>query len=152
MKTHHYNFIWIFILVVSLIGVFMLVKIAYANPLGLPTYAFTGLRVKEAYSFAKLSPESLDGLPCNCGCMTDAKNHGGRLHTRGLIDCFMNGNVNAGGSWDRHASECGLCYEDALLAKEEYENEKNKEEIKEILMARYAKQIFSNTTVYGGKK
>ena len=150
MKEHYYNYIWIGILILSLIGTFFVIQIAYANPLDLPNYAFTKPGINEAYSFAKLESDKLTGLPCNCGCMTDAINHGGRLHSRGLIDCFMQGDINNGGKWDAHASECGLCYEDALYAKKLYGESKTKEEIKQALEAKYATQTISNNTVYGG--
>ncbi len=151
LEASRHNLIWILVITLSIIGAFLLVKIAYANPLGLPEYAFTKPGIKEAYAFAKISPDKLEGLPCNCGCMIDADNHGGRLHKRGLIDCFMQGDVNVEGIWDSHASECGLCYEDALLAQQEYEKGKTKDEIKEVLMAKYAAQTFSDTAVYGRK-
>lgn len=145
-----HNYIWIALVIASVFGIIFLLKIAYANPLGLPDYAFTKPSIKEAYSFAKLNQNYLTDLPCNCGCSIDAKNHGGRLHSRGLIDCFMNGDVNAGGKWDAHASECGLCYEDALEAKKLYEEGKTKDEVKDALEAKYAKQIISTDTAYGG--
>lgn len=150
MKEYHYNYLWIAIFVLSIAGTFFVIKLAYANPLDLPNYAFTKLGIKEAYSFAKLERDKLTGLPCNCGCMTDTINHGGRLHSRGLIDCFMQGDINNGGKWDGHASECGLCYEDALYAKRLYGGGKTKEDIKQALEAKYATQTTSNNTVYGG--
>src|SRR3989338_4291691 len=101
--SKNYNFLWIGIIALSIILGLLLVKTAYANPLNLPSYAFTKPAIKEAYSFAKLSSDMLNDLPCNCGCMNDASNHGGRLHSRGLIDCFMNGDINNGGVWDGHA-------------------------------------------------
>ena len=149
MKARHYNYLWIGILLLSIFGTIFLIKVAYANPLGLPDYAFTKPGIKEAYSFAKLERDKLTDLPCNCGCMTDAVNHGGRLHSRGLIDCFMQGDVNNGGEWSSHASECGLCYENALYAKELYSEGETKEEIKSALEAKYATQISSDDTVYG---
>jgi len=150
MNSHHYNYMWVGILVLSIIGALLIMKTAYANPLDLPTYAFIKPDIKAAYSYAKLDADKLIGLPCNCGCMSDAANHGGRLHSRGLIDCFMQGDVNNKGKWDAHASECGLCYQDALYAKSLYEEGKTKEEIKKMLEAKYATQTISNNTVYGG--
>lgn len=146
MKLH--NFIWIGTIIFSLIGFFYLFNTAYANPSDLPDYAFIKSDIKEAYFFAKLEGDKLTGLPCNCGCMSDAANHGGRLHSRGLIDCFMQGDVNNGGEWDAHASECGLCYEDALYAKKLYFEGRTKGEIKEKLEEKYAGQKFGNETVY----
>src|SRR3989338_1576718 len=150
MKEYHYNYLWIGILIISIFGTFFIIKMAYANPLGLPDYAFTKTGIKDAYSFAKLYEDKLTGLPCNCGCMSDAANHGGRLHSRGLIDCFMQGDVNNGGEWDEHASECGLCYEDALYVKKLYGGGRTKEEIKQIFEAKYASQTISNDTMFGG--
>ena len=150
MKEHRYNYLWAFVLVLSIIGIFLVIKLAYANPLDLPNYAFTKPGIKDAYSFAKLEGDKLTGLPCNCGCGSDAAGHGGRLHSRGLIDCFMQGDVNIDGEWDAHASECGLCYEDALYAKKLYGGGKTKEEIKSILEEKYATQTISDDTVYGG--
>ena len=148
MKEHHYNYIWIGIFVLSIIGALFIIKMAYANPLDLPDYAFTKPSIKEAYSFAKLNSTQLTDLPCNCGCGTDATGHGGRLHARGLIDCFMKGDINKGGSWDAHASECGLCYEDALYAKQLYDQGKTKDEVKEALLAKYATQIISKDNLF----
>ncbi len=142
------DYIWILILALSIIGGIFIMKLAYANPFALPSYVFTKPGIKEAYTFAKLSPEKLEGLPCNCGCMEDAASHGGRLHSRGLLDCFMEGDVNNGGKWDAHATECGLCYEDTLFAKAEYEKGKTKEDISLMLIQKYKEQAWSNTTVY----
>jgi len=151
MKENHYNFLWTGIFILSLVGAFLIIKQAYANPLDLPNFAFTKPNIKEAYSFAKLDEDKLTGLPCNCGCMSDAASHSGRLHSRGLVDCFMQGDINNGGKWDAHASECGLCYEDALFAKKLYGEGKTKEDIKSALEAKYATQTISNYTVFGGK-
>lgn len=148
MKESHYNFIWVGIIFLSVVGMLILIDKAYANPSELPDYAFTNLKVKEAYEFAKTNGSMLEGLPCNCGCMSNAEAHGGRMHSRGLIDCFMQGNINEGGKWDSHASECGLCYEDALLAKEEYEKGKTKQEIENLLKEKYAKLTFGKEVVY----
>ena len=146
-----YNYLWIGILLVSVIGGIFLIKVAYANPLNLPDYALLKPQIKEAYSFAKIEGDKLKGLPCNCGCGTPegAEAHGSRIHSRGLLDCFMNGDVSKDGKWDSHASNCGLCYEDALYAKGMYEKGKTKEEVKQALEEKYAMQIISNETVYG---
>lgn len=142
-----YNYLWILILLAGIIGTFFLIKTAYANPLSLPSYAFTNPQIKEGYTFAKLNETELNGLPCNCGCMTSAHG-GGRIHTRGLLDCFMKGDVNNGGTWDSHASECSSCYQDALSVKQLLEQGKTKEDIKIILVNKYSTQKISNNTVY----
>lgn len=148
MKSH--NFVWVGVTVVSLIGFFYLFGVAYANPSELPDYAFINPEIKEAYLFAKTNYQELVGLPCGCGCGTPegAEAHGSRIHAKGLADCFTEGDVNEGGKWDSHASSCGLCYEDALLAKKLYSEGNSKEEIKIKLEEKYAKQTFSEETVY----
>jgi len=145
-----YNYLWLGILLASVIGGIFLIKVAYANPLNLPDYALLKPEIKEAYSFAKLEGDKLNNLPCNCGCTTPegAEAHGSRIHSRGLLDCFMEGDINNGGKWDRHASECGLCYEDALEAKNLYSEGKSKEEISDYLIKKYSELKFSEETVY----
>ena len=148
------NLVWVGVIVFSLTGLFYLFNTAYSNPSGLPDYAFTKPNIREAYEFAKSNYDDLLNLPCNCGCMTPegAKAHGSRVHALGLADCFTNGDVNNGGKWDSHASACGLCYEDALLAKKSYLEGKSKSEVAQVLEAKYSTQTVSNNTVYGGKK
>ena len=148
MKSH--NFIWLGIIVLSIVGFFYLFNTAYANPSDLPDYAFIKSEIKEAYMFAQTNYQDLVGLPCNCGCGTPegAEAHGSRVHELGLADCFMQGNVNEGGKWDSHASSCGLCYEDALFAKQMYSEDNSKQEIKSKLEEKYAKLTFSDETVY----
>ncbi len=140
------NFVWIILLIAGIVGAIILFKGAYANPSDLPDYAFTKPAIKDAYTYAKFSPDALNGLPCHCGCATNAMGHG-RLHTRGLIDCFMNGDVNKGGSWDSHAANCVGCYEDALYSKSLYEQGKNKDEIKTALIEKYAPKKTENSAI-----
>lgn len=147
MIMNKYNYLWILILIAGIIGTFFLIKTAYANPLNLPDYAFTNPQIREAYTFAKMNATELDGFPCNCGCMASAHG-GGRIHARGLIDCFMSGDINNGGAWDSHASECGSCYQDLLYVKKLLDEGKTKNEIKSILEEKYSTQKISNNTVY----
>ncbi|MBI5803967.1 hypothetical protein HY450_01855 [Candidatus Pacearchaeota archaeon] len=145
-----HNFLWIGVIVLSFVGFFYLFNTAYANPSELPDYAFTKPEIKDAYLFAKTNYQDLVGLPCNCGCGTPegAEAHGSRVHELGLADCFTQGNVNEGGKWDRHASSCGLCYEDALYAKKLYSEGNSKEGIKSKLEEKYAGLTFSDEVVY----
>ncbi len=145
-----HNLIWIGLIGISLIGFLFLFNTAYANPENLPDYAFINGEIKEAYTFAQTNYQDLLGVPCHCGCMTPegAAAHGSRVHELGLADCFMQGDVNEGGKWDPHASSCGLCYNDALMAKELYSEGKTKEEISLALKEKYSKLTFSDDTVY----
>ena len=65
MKEKHYNYLWAGIIVLSIIGIFLVIKMAYANPLNLPNYAFTKPEIKEAYTYVKLEEDELTDLPCN---------------------------------------------------------------------------------------
>lgn len=148
--SRNHTVLWVAVLVVSLIGFLFLFKTAYANPLDLPNYAFTKPAIREAYAFATTNSADLEGLPCSCGCGTPegAKAHGSRVHTRGLLDCFTQGDIHNGGAWDSHASECGLCYEDALFAKKLYAEGNSKQDVKEGLLEMQSKRTFSTEVVY----
>lgn len=102
------------------------------NPDNLPRYAFISDQVKEAYLYAKNNPEALNGVNCHCGCMETI--HEGRLHSRGLLDCFMKPN----GEFDGHGANCKMCYMDALEVKQLIQEGKTKDEIKKIIDLKYA--------------
>ena len=148
--SHKHNLIWLAVVLASLGGFFYLFDAAYANPMSLPDYAFAKLDIREAYEFAKTISADLEGLPCSCGCGTPegAKAHGSRVHTRGLIDCFTEGDINLAGKWDSHASECGLCYEDALYAKNLYLEGNSKQEVIDNILEMQSKRKFSKEVVY----
>ncbi len=97
----------------------------------LPAFASSSPVIKEAYTFAVQNPGALDGVKCYCGCMMHA--HGGRIHKRGLLDCFLQND----GSFEVHASECDMCIKDALAVKKWMQEGKSKEEIKNMIDAKY---------------
>ncbi len=88
-------------------------------------------KISEAYAYAQSSPEQLDGISCFCGCMQHQ--HDGRLHTRGLLDCF----VKEDGSYEKHGSECNMCIEDALEVKALSEKGVPKDEISRMMIMKY---------------
>ncbi|MBI4018599.1 MAG: hypothetical protein HY368_03245 [Candidatus Aenigmarchaeota archaeon] len=98
---------------------------------GIPAYATRHPLVKEAYMFAVENPGALDGVNCYCGCMHHP--HDGRVHSRGLLDCYR----TADGGFDRHASECDMCIMDALQVKEMTAQGKTKDEIKRYIDGKY---------------
>lgn len=97
----------------------------------LPTYAKSSPTIEEAYTFALSNPEVLNGIDCYCSCMQHP--HDGRLHSRGLLDCFM----REDGSFEKHGSECNMCIDDALDTKKWDEEGLSKEEINERFGIRY---------------
>jgi hypothetical protein len=87
--------------------------------------------IMDAYNFAVSSPESLDGVPCSCGCMS--KLHNGRIHERGVLDCFRIGDSG----FEQHGSQCNMCVNSALDVKDMTNKGMNKEDIKQAIVAKY---------------
>ncbi len=106
-----------------------------ANPTGnlsrLPPYAFDSADITEAYVFATEHPEALYGVECHCGCMQTPRH--GRVHTRGLIDCYF----KEDGTYDYHAWDCPRCIEDTLEVKNLSEKGMSKDAINQTLVAKY---------------
>ena len=120
-------------IILSLITFFVFGNsISKNNPDNLPPYAFVNEQAKEAYTYAKNNPDALNGVNCHCGCMQTV--HNGRVHSRGLLDCFMKPN----GEFDSHGANCKMCYVDALEVKQLTQQGKTKEEIKKIINLKYA--------------
>src|SRR3989339_1197174 len=101
----------IIICVVLIIAVVGILSIMPGKATDVPWYAKQDKSTLEAYTFAFESSEDLNGVNCYCGCMQHQ--HDGRLHSRGLLDCF----TKPDGSFDRHASQCDMCINDALQVK-----------------------------------
>jgi hypothetical protein len=119
------------ILFVLLASVFALY--GCTNAKALPSYALSDPKIEEAYSFARDNPEALNGVNCFCGCMQEIPEDDERLHTRGLIDCFL----EPDGSWESHASNCSLCIDEALTVKSLVSMGKTKDEIKSAIDSEY---------------
>lgn len=103
------------------------------NSFDLPSYALINNDIKEAYLFTKENPEALNGVNCHCGCMKYP--HEGRVHKRGLLDCFFKDNNI---DYDSHGANCGMCIYDALEVKQLLSQNKTKEEIKKIINGKYS--------------
>lgn len=130
MKNRTATLVSILLSVVIVAIVALIVVSASAPASGLPAYATVHPKIKEAYEFAVSNPEALDGVNCYCGCMQHP--HDGRIHKRGLLDCFKNGNA-----FDSHASQCDMCINDALEVKRMFEQGLPKEEIKNKTDSKY---------------
>ncbi len=81
-------------------------------PETLPPSNFTDPQVVRAYQAAKDIPKVLAQLPCYCWC-----SRGGH---RGLVDCYVT----------EHASHCGVCQKEALLAEKMTKEGKTPAEIR----------------------
>jgi hypothetical protein len=99
---------------------------------GLPKYALASDRIKEAYLYARDNQDALDGVKCYCSCMQ--MTHDGRIHKRGLADCFMKEN----GDYDSHGANCKRCVDDTLQVKSLYAEGKTKDEIKAVIDAKHS--------------
>jgi Protein of unknown function with PCYCGC motif len=102
------------------------------DPTGLPAFALGTDRIKEAYEYARDNATELNGEPCYCGCMQMA--HNGRLHKRGLLDCF----IKEDGSYEVHGSTCEMCVNDTLLVKSLVAQGKTHDEIKAVIDKEHA--------------
>ena len=126
--------------IISLSILVTLIFIAYSafslndsqeNDNGLPVYALKDAQTQEAYLFARDNPLALDGVNCHCGCMSTV--HNGRVHRRGLLDCF----IQEDRSYEIHGAQCAMCIIDALQVKQLTNEGKTKEEIKSIIDSKY---------------
>ena len=107
----------------------------------LPSYAFTSADITEAYLFATEHPDALNGVECHCSCME--RLHEGRLHSRGLLDCYFWEN----GTYDIHASLCNRCVADTLEVRALFEKGMSKEAINQTLEAKYEPSAISASSI-----
>ncbi|MGD0079848.1 MAG: PCYCGC motif-containing (lipo)protein [Methanoregula sp.] len=125
------------LMIIALAGVTMIVFLPQGtqsspDSSGLPEYALASDRIKEAYLFARDNPEKLDGITCYCGCMQMA--HNGRIHKRGLLDCF----IKEDGEYESHGAYCQMCVDDTLQVKGLYAQGMGKTQIQAIIDAKHA--------------
>src|SRR3989338_2942368 len=129
MNMKPYIYVIVVVAIIAVIGYFFL----FSTPSSaMPAYATKHPLIKEAYTFAQENEGDLEGVNCYCGCMMHV--HEGRIHSRGLADCFR----TPEGGWERHGSDCSMCINDALSVKEMAAEGKSKEEIKSFIDAKYA--------------
>ncbi len=79
----------------------------------LPDFAQKTGRVAEAYIYAAQNPDMVTYLACYCGCA--GMQHSDRLLShKSLKDCYL----KPDGSYEPHASECKLCNDITLEARD----------------------------------
>ncbi|MCX9075323.1 MAG: hypothetical protein OIN88_11825, partial [Candidatus Methanoperedens sp.] len=79
----------------------------------LPEFASKTGRVAEAYIFAVQNQDKLTYLACYCGCA--GMQHSDKLLShKSLKDCY----IKPDGSYEPHASECKLCNDITLEARD----------------------------------
>ena len=79
----------------------------------LPDFAFKTGRVAEAYIFAAQNQDKVMYLACYCGC-AGMQHSDTILKHKSLKDCYIKPN----GSFEPHASECKLCNDITLEARD----------------------------------
>jgi len=122
---------WLITIAAIILAAFLFFILIKSGNEGMPGFAVKNSRVQEAYLFATNFSEQLDGVNCFCGCMQHL--HDGRIHKRGLLDCFMKEN----GDYEQHASNCDMCINDALEVKKYSQQGLSKDEIKEKIYSKY---------------
>ncbi len=80
---------------------------------GLPDFARKTGRVAEAYIFAAQNQDKVLYLACYCGC-AGMKHSDKLLSHKSLKDCY----IKPDGSYEPHASECKLCNDITLEARD----------------------------------
>ncbi len=79
----------------------------------LPEFAEKTGRVAEAYIFAAQNQDKLMYLACYCGC-ADMQHSNNLISHKSLKDCY----IKPDGSYEPHASECKLCNDISLEARD----------------------------------
>lgn len=78
-----------------------------------PEFAEKTGRVAEAYIFAAQNPDIVMYLACYCGC-ADMQHSNKLISHKSLKDCY----IKPDGSYEPHASECKLCNDITLEARD----------------------------------
>lgn len=79
----------------------------------LPDFVQKTGRVAESYIFAAQNPDKVIYLACYCGC-ADMQHSDKLLSHKSLKDCY----IKPDGSYEPHASECKLCNDITLEARD----------------------------------
>ncbi|MBO8164896.1 MAG: hypothetical protein H0Z34_14445 [Brevibacillus sp.] len=90
-------------------------------------------RIKDVYQLAAQHHDTLQWIPCYCGCGESA----GHQHNG---NCFIK-EVKENGSvvWDDHGTRCGVCLETALISGQLAEQGKSAKEIRTLIDEKYQK-------------
>lgn len=98
-----------------------------------PDFVQKTVRVEDAYAFAVQNQDRLQYIACYCGCA--GMQHSDRLIQHGsLKDCY----IRSDGSYEPHASECKLCNDITLEAKELFGEGYSLKEVRKIIDGRYS--------------
>ncbi|KCZ72402.1 hypothetical protein ANME2D_00829 [Candidatus Methanoperedens nitroreducens] len=103
------------------------------NKIGLPEFTQKTVRVEEAYIYAMMNQDKVMYLACYCGCA--GMQHSDKLLKHGsLKDCY----IRPDGSFEPHASECKLCNDITLEAKELIDKGYSLKDVRKIIDDEYS--------------
>jgi hypothetical protein len=98
----------------------------------LPVYAKRTAEVKSAYQYSLEDVQLLNKLPCYCNCH--------QLGHKNVHDCFIRRMKDNGRAvFNKHGSDCGICYSIVLEAKQLKKEGKKNLEIREVIDSKYSK-------------
>ncbi|QMV45144.1 PCYCGC motif-containing (lipo)protein [Cohnella cholangitidis] len=88
--------------------------------------------VQVAYQVAGTLGDTLQWIPCYCGC-GDSAGH------KSNLNCFIN-EIRDDGSveWDDHGTRCGVCVQIAMVSAQMKQDGKTNLEIREYIDSKYA--------------
>ncbi len=109
----------------------------------LPDFAQKTGRVAEAYIFAIQNPDKVMYLACYCGCA--GMQHSDKLLShKSLKDCY----IKPDGSYEPHASECKLCNDITLEARDMLMKGYSLKEVRKTIDDEYSgRGVGTNTTL-----
>lgn len=109
----------------------------------LPEFARKTARVAEAYIYAVQNQDKIMYLACYCGCA--GMQHSDKLLShKSLKDCY----IKPDGSYEPHASECKLCNDITLEARDLLMKGYSLKDVRKIIDDEYAgRGVGTNTTL-----
>ncbi len=114
-----------------------------STKLQLPEFAQKTGRVAEAYIFAVQNQDKIIYLACYCGCA--GMQHSDKLLShKSLKDCY----IKSDGSYEPHASECKLCNDITLEARDMLMRGYSLKDVRKIIDDEYSgKGVGTNTSL-----
>ncbi|MBI4287606.1 MAG: hypothetical protein HY671_04140 [Chloroflexi bacterium] len=86
---------------------------------------------QEAYAYAAQHPETLNYVPCYCGCGL----HSGHRNNR---ECFVSSGTGANVAWDRHGADCAMCIDIAMMTKKMLAQGKTLAQARQAVVEKYS--------------
>jgi len=109
----------------------------------LPDFAYKTVRVEDAYTFAVNNQDQVMYISCYCGC-AGMQHTDSLIQHRSLKDCYL----KPDGSYEPHASNCRLCNDITLEAKDLLMKGISLKEVRKIIDDKYSgRGVGTNTSL-----